>query len=119
MKPHFPLARSSIFVTSRGGRAGKGALLVIVKGGVADKISEVLCQIPEATRREVTEVSAVMAAPLKSVISRCFPQAHRVVDRFHVQQLAFDMIQEVHIALKWQAQEAEYFGRKYWRPEIL
>jgi len=55
----------------------------------------------------VREVSVDMAPPLHAVIKRCFPHAHRVVDRFHVQQLAFDAVQEVRIALRWQALEVE------------
>ena len=47
-------------------------------------------------------MSADMAAPLHAVIRRYFPNTHRVVDRFHVQQLAFDAVQEVRIALRWQ-----------------
>ncbi|RYZ19503.1 MAG: DDE transposase, partial [Chitinophagaceae bacterium] len=94
-------------VTSKAAKGKKGALLAMVRGTVADKISQVLYQIPEKLRRQVKEVSADMAAPLRSVILRCFPQAHRVVDRFHVQQLAFDAVQEVRIALRWQALEAE------------
>lgn len=94
-------------VTSKAAKGRKGALLVMVRGTVADKISEVLCQIPEKVRRQVKEVSADMAAPLRTVILRCFPEAHRVVDCFHVQQLAFDAVQEVRIALRWQTLEAE------------
>lgn len=94
-------------VTSKAAKGKRGSLLAMVKGTVADKISEVLCQIPEKVRRQVKEVSADMAAPLRSVIRRCFPETHRVVDRFHVQQLAFDAVQEVRIALRWQALEAE------------
>ena len=79
----------------------------MVQGTMADKITDVLHQIPERIRRTVREVSVDMAAPLHAVIKRCFPHAHRVVDRFHVQQLAFDAVQEVRIALRWQVLEAE------------
>ena len=94
-------------VTSKKAKRKKGALVAMVQGTVADKITDVLHQIPERMRRTVREVSVDMAAPLHAVIKRCFPHAHRVVDRFHVQQLAFDAVQEVRIALRWQVLESE------------
>jgi transposase len=113
-------------VTSKAAKGKKGALVAMVKGTMADRITDVLQQIPENIRKTVREVSADMAAPLHAVIRRCFPNAHRVVDRFHVQQLAFDAVQEVRIALRWQVLEAETEaitrakkeGRSY-QPEIL
>lgn len=94
-------------VTSKKAKGKKGALVAMVQGTMADKITDVLHQIPVRMRRTVREVSVDMAAPLHAVIKRCFPHAHRVVDRFHVQQLAFDAVQEVRIALRWQVLEAE------------
>jgi transposase len=94
-------------ITSKKAKGKKGALVAMIRGTMADKITEVLHHIPERMRRMVREVSVDMAAPLHAVIKRCFPHAHRVVDRFHVQQLAFDAVQEVRIALRWQVLEAE------------
>lgn len=94
-------------VTSKKAKGRKGALVAMVRGTVADRITDVLHQLPKRLRKAVQEVSVDMAAPLHSVIRRCFPKAHRVVDRFHVQQLAFDAVQEVRIALRWQVLEAE------------
>lgn len=36
-----------------------------------------------------------------------FPKAALVIDRFHVQQLAFDAVQELRIHYRWEALEAE------------
>ncbi|HJV18802.1 MAG TPA: transposase [Sediminibacterium sp.] len=94
-------------VTSKKAKGKKGALVAMVQGTMADKITHVLQQIPKRLRDTVKEVSVDMAAPLHAVIRRCFPQAHRVVDRFHVQQLAFDAVQEMRIALRWQVLEQE------------
>ena len=113
-------------VTAKAAKGKKGALVAMVKGTMAERITDVLQQIPEKIRRGVREVSADMAAPLHAVIRRCFPHAHRVVDRFHVQQLAFDAVQEVRIGLRWQVLEqenealtrAKKEGRSY-RQEIL
>lgn len=94
-------------VTSKKAKGKKGALVAMVQGTMADRITDVLHQISRRLRDSVKEVSVDMAAPLHAVIRRCFPLAHRVVDRFHVQQLAFDAVQEMRIALRWQALEEE------------
>jgi len=36
-----------------------------------------------------------------------FYNAHRVIDRFHVQKLAYDAVQEVRIKYRWEAIDAE------------
>jgi transposase len=51
-----------------------------------------------------------MAASLNLAVRRCFPKADKVIDRFHVQKLAFDAVQEVRIQLRWQALEQENEG---------
>lgn len=113
-------------VTNKDAKGKKGAIVAMIQGTGADKITAVLEQIPEKVRKSVQEVSMDMAAPLHAVVRRCFAQAHRVVDRFHVQQLAFDAVQEVRIALRWQVleQENEAMARakkeqRTYRAEIL
>lgn len=48
-----------------------------------------------------------MAANMQLAIRRCFVNAHRVIDRFHVQKLAYDAVQEVRIKYRWEALGAE------------
>lgn len=36
-----------------------------------------------------------MAASMNLIVKRCFPKADRVIDRFHVQQLAMEAVQEL------------------------
>ncbi len=38
-----------------------------------------------------------MAAGMHLIVIRCFPYAQKVVDRFHVQQLATEAVQEISI----------------------
>jgi transposase len=48
-----------------------------------------------------------MAANMIKAIRRCFSNAVRVVDRFHVQKLAYDAVQESRIKYRWEALDAE------------
>ncbi len=63
---------------------------------------------------------------MRKIICDCFPSAERVIDRFHLQQLAFYGIQEICIAHRWDAinkeaneqENAKLLGIKY-RPKVL
>lgn len=55
---------------------------------------------PRTFKKAGQEVTIDMAASLNLAVRRCFPKAHKVIDRFHVQQLAFDAVQEVRIQLR-------------------
>ena len=48
-----------------------------------------------------------MAASIVKIITRSFPNPVRVTDRFHIQQLAFDAVQELRIKYRWEAIEQE------------
>jgi hypothetical protein len=41
------------------------------------------------------------------VAKRCFPYAEQVIDRYHVQKLACDALQEIRIAHRWYAMNEE------------
>jgi transposase len=44
-----------------------------------------------------------MAPSMHKIVRRCFPMAKRVIDRFHVQKPAYDALQEIRIAHRWDA----------------
>lgn len=48
-----------------------------------------------------------MAGSMKLIARSCFPRATRVIDRFHVQQLATEAVQEIRIKYRWQAIDQE------------
>lgn len=97
-------------VTNKEGKGRKGTLVAMIKGVQAERIIEVLNRIPEYLRKRVREVTIDMAASLNLAVRRCFPKAYKVIDRFHVQKLAFDAVQEVRIQLRWQALDEENEG---------
>lgn len=79
----------------------------MIKGTQTDKVIEVLQRISQRLRQRVQEVTLDMAAGMHLIVKRCFPYAHRVVDRFHVQQLASEAVQEIRIKHRWQAIDEE------------
>lgn len=94
-------------VTNKGAKGRKGSIVAMIKGTQADQIIDVLQKIPKRLRSKVREVTVDMAASLNLAVKRCFPNAERVIDRFHVQQLAFEAVQETRIHYRWQALEQE------------
>lgn len=94
-------------VTNKTAKGRKGAIVAMIKGTVAEDIIVVLKKIPEKLRKKVLEVTMDMAANMQLAIKRCFSNAHRVIDRFHVQKLAYDAVQECRIKYRWEALDAE------------
>ncbi|WP_445447118.1 ISAon1 family transposase [Dyadobacter psychrotolerans] len=94
-------------VTNKAAKGRKGALVAMVKGTQADTVIEVLRKIPKRIRYKVKEVTLDMAANMNKIITRCFPKADKVIDRFHVQKLAYDAVQEIRIKYRWEALDQE------------
>lgn len=55
----------------------------------------------------VKEITLDMAGSMKRIAKRCFPNAVQVIDRFHVQKLAIEALQEIRIKYRWEAIEME------------
>jgi transposase len=108
-------------LTNKAAKGQKGSLIAMIKGTSADKVIEVLERIPEEQRNMVEEVTLDMANSMQKIVIHCFPNASRVIDRFHVQKLAYDAVQEMRIAHRWDAinedndaiMEAKYLETKY------
>ena len=48
-----------------------------------------------------------MANSMKTIARKCFPKAVQVTDRFHVQKLAFEALQDIRIKHRWEAIDLE------------
>ena len=94
-------------VTNKEAKGGKKAIVAMLKGTQAEHIMAVLERIPLRKRNKVREVTMDMAANMIKAIRRCFSNASRVIDRFHVQKLAYDAVQEARIKYRWEAMDAE------------
>lgn len=94
-------------VTNKEAKGRKWSLVAMIQGTQAEGIIDVLQKFPEPLRIRVREITLDLTASLNLAVRCCFPKAHKVIDRFHVQQLAFDVVQEVRIQLRWQALDQE------------
>jgi len=90
-------------VTNKAAKGRKGALVAIVEGTSSEKVIEALERIPEDKLNQVEEVTLDMSESMRKIVRRCFPNAIRVIDRFHVQKLAYDALQQMRIEHRWDA----------------
>jgi transposase len=95
-------------VTNKAAKGNKGSLVAMVKGTDSDRIKSILQRkIPLHKRLIVKEVTLDMAASMEQIVRKTFTKATLVTDRFHVQKLAYDAVQQMRIELRWEAMEQE------------
>ncbi len=90
-------------LTNKAGKGKKGSLIAMVEGTCSDNVIKILSKIPLKQRNQVKEVTVDMAHSMHKIVKSSFPNAQRVVDRFHVQKLAYDALQEMRIKHRWDA----------------
>ena len=136
-------------VTNKAAKGRKGAIVAIVSGTDSGAVLEALERIPMAVRQHVMEVTLDMAGSMGRICRMAvrqhvmevtldmagsmgricrlaFPNAVKVIDRFHVQKLALDAVQELRVRFRWDAmdreneqiRQAKLSGKEY-RPELL
>ena len=99
-------------VTNRSCHGSKGTLIAMVKGVSADRVTEAIMHIDEHRRSIVQEITLDMSNSMHLIAKRCFPNAMRTIDRFHIQKLANDALQEMRIAHRWDAIQADTDARE-------
>ena len=99
------LSRGELYtiVTNKDGHGGKGTLVAIIEGVKAVEVSRVLKKLPRQARHRVLEITLDMSGSMHAIARECFPNAEQVIDRFHVQKLACDALQELRIEHRWEA----------------
>ena len=94
-------------ITNKKAKGKKGALVAIIAGTKAEPIVKQLLKIPSSLRNKVKEITLDMAFSMKHIASKCFPKAIQVTDRFHVQKLAIEALQDLRIKHRWDAIDKE------------
>ena len=94
-------------VTNKIAKGGKGALVAIVEGTKAKDVNLVLARMPIESRHTVTEVTLDMSNAMDAIIRSSFPKASIVTDRFHVQQLVGEAVQDIRTSARRDALKEE------------
>jgi transposase len=90
-------------LTNKEAKGRKGTLIAMIEGTEADSIIKVINLIDEQKRELVKEITLDMAGSMNKIAKRCFPKSTLVIDRFHVQKLAYDALQQMRIDHRWDA----------------
>jgi len=94
-------------VTNKSAKGQKGAIVAMIAGTNSDRVIAILKKISTRSRYSVKEITLDMAPTMERIAKKAFPKASRVADRFHVQKLAFDALQQIRVAHRWEAIEQE------------
>jgi transposase len=90
-------------LTNKAAAGQRGVLVAMIKGTKSESVIEVLKQIPKRLRDKVEEITLDMASSMNLIVKHCFGKAVKIIDRFHVQKLAYDALQEMRIKHRWDA----------------
>lgn len=77
--------------------------MAVVAGTKAEDVIAVLQRIDEERRNAVEEVTLDLSDSMRKIARTAFPKASRVIDRFHIQKLACDAVQELRVKHRWEA----------------
>jgi transposase len=113
-------------LTNKAAKGKKGAIVAMVAGTKAETVIAIIEKIPLKQRNLVTEITLNMAGNMGLIAKKCFSNATRVTDRFHVQKLATEALQEIRIKYRWQSidlendaiEKAKKANKKH-QPEVL
>lgn len=126
--PHLAIDETSMsngdlytVVTNRDRHGRERCLVAVVKGVKSEDVTKALKLIPEELREKVEEVTLDLSDSMRKIVCSCFPNAIRVIDRFHIQKLACEAVQDIRIKHRWDAiqeanddmEDAKLNGREY------
>ena len=103
------LSRGELYtiLTNKSAHGGKGSIIAIIKGTDVCTVSSVLLRLSRRRRYQVREITLDMAPNMEQIARNCFPAAKRVTDRFHVQKLAYEAVQQMRVKARWEALDEE------------
>ena len=81
-------------LTNKAAKGKKGTIVAIIAGTKADTVIAIIEKIPLKQGSLATEITLDMAGNMGLIAKKYFPNATRVTDRFHVQKLASEALQE-------------------------
>ena len=92
-------------------------LVAIVSGTKIEDVVEALLKIHWYQRCKVREVTMDFSESMHSIVTSCFPYAEITLDRFHMQQLVTDALQEQRVALKRESLKEQNEARKAFKAQ--
>jgi transposase len=93
--------------TNKAAHGKQRALVAMMEGTKVCAMAPILANIPFEKRTLVTEVTPDMSESMQAIVKQAFPNTMLVLDRFHVQHLVSDTVQEIHTGVRREAIKEE------------
>ena len=91
------------FLTNKDGHGGRGTLAAAIPGTKSDGIiSTLIGAMGRSLRRKVEEVTCDLSSSMMLIAAEVFYNAHVVNDRFHVQQVYNEAVDEIRVDIRRQ-----------------
>lgn len=87
-------------LTNKERHGRQGCLAAIVEGTKPETVNAAICKMPLERRKAVRTITRDLAETMTQIATVCFPNAEQIDDRFHVQQLVSDALQEIRVVLR-------------------
>lgn len=94
-------------LTNKAAKGRKGALVAMVRGVATDTVSGILCRLPHKKRKSVKTVTTDLSSAMMLTVRKVFPCARLINDRFHVQQLMAEAVDQLRIRYRWEVLDEE------------
>jgi transposase len=89
------------FLTNKDGKGGKGTLAAAIPGTKSDEIiSTLVSAMGKSVRRRVKEITCDLSSSMMLIAAEVFYNAYVVNDRFHVQQVYNNAVDEIRIDIR-------------------
>lgn len=89
------------FLTNKEGKGGRGTLAAAIPGTKSDEIIAILVNaMGKSVRRRVKEITCDLSPSMMLIAAEVFYNAHVVNDRFHVQQVYNEAVDEIRIDIR-------------------
>lgn len=94
-------------LTNKAAHGRKGAMAAMVKGVATETVSGILKRIPLRKRLMVKTVTTDLSSAMMLTARTAFPAARLINDRFHVQQLMTEAVDQLRIRHRWEVLDSE------------
>lgn len=102
-------------VSNKDAHGKEGALIAVISGTKVEDVVAVLKKIHWYQRAKVLEVTMDFSESMHSIVTECFPYAMITIDRFHMQQLPSDAMQEIRVMLRREAVKEQMEQKKAYK----
>lgn len=94
-------------LTHKAAHGRKGALVAMVRGVASDTVIRAFKHMSRDKRLKVKTITTDLSSAMMLTAHRAFPRAQLINDRFHVQQLMNEAVDQLRVRYRWEVLDAE------------